>query len=133
MMKGLMDHCVSQAMVVNHVRARVEVSEAELGELKTWKVIQEKKFDLTKRLPEEAEEQTEALKKLLKDKEDEISQSKKLHHQAREDAIKEYRNSDAFLAELGGSFTDSFDDCLHQVKASFLDLDLSHITIDAEG
>ena len=50
MMKGLMDHCVSQATVVDHVRGRAEVSEAKLGELKAWKSIWEKKFDLTKRL-----------------------------------------------------------------------------------
>lgn len=52
MMKGLMDRCMSQATVVDHVRARAEVSEAELGELKAWKVVKEKKFDLTKRLLE---------------------------------------------------------------------------------
>ena len=39
MMKGLMDHCMSQVMVVDHVRARADESEAELGELKAWKVI----------------------------------------------------------------------------------------------
>ena len=43
----------------------------------------------------------------------------------------EYRDSDALLKELGGSFVDGFDDCFHQVKASFLDLDLSHISIEA--
>ena len=34
MMKGLMDHCVSRAMVVDRVRARAEALEAELVELK---------------------------------------------------------------------------------------------------
>jgi len=77
MMKGLMDRCVSQAMVVDRVRAKAEVTEAELGELKAWKVIQEKKLDLKKMLLEETEAQMEALKKLLKNKEDEISKSKK--------------------------------------------------------
>ena len=86
-----------------------------------------------KMLLEEAKEQTEALKKVLEDKEDEISQSKKLPCHAKEDAIKEYHDSDALLAELGGSFTDGFDDDLRQVKASFPNPDLSHITIDAEG
>ena len=138
MMKGLMDHCVSQATVVDHVRVRVEATgveatEVELGELKAWTVVQENKFDLTNRLLGETEEQTEALKKVLKDKEDKIFQSKKLLHRAKEDAIKEYRDFDALLAELGGSFAYSFDDCLCQVKASFPDLDQSHITIDAEG
>ena len=78
MMKGLMDCCVSQATVVDHVRVRAEASEAELGELKAWKTVYEKKFEWTKKLLEEAEEQTEALKKFLKDKKDEISKSKKL-------------------------------------------------------
>ena len=133
MMKGLMDCCVSQATMVDRVRAKAEVTEAELGELKAWKVIQEKKLDLTKMLLEETEVQMEALKKLLKDKEDEISKSKKQLCRAKEDAIKEYYDFDTLLAKLGGSFTDDFNDCLRQVKASFLDLDLSHITIDAEG
>ena len=34
MMKGLMDHCVSQATVVDWVRAKAEALEAELAELK---------------------------------------------------------------------------------------------------
>ena len=74
-----------------------------------------------------------ALKKVLKDKENEISKSKKQLYRVKEDAIKEYRDFDAFLAKLGDSFANGFDDCLHQVKASFLDLDLSQITIDVEG
>ena len=37
---------------------------------------------------------------MLKDKEDEISKSKKELHQAKEDVIKEYHDSDAFLVEL---------------------------------
>lgn len=45
----------------------------------------------------------------------------------------EYRDSDTLLKELGGSFVDGFDDCFHQVKASFLDLDLSHISIEAQA
>lgn len=70
---------------------------------------------------------------MRKDKEDEIFQSKKQLCWVKEDAIKEYRDSDALLAELGGSFIDSFDDCLNQVKTSFPNLDLSYITIDVEG
>ena len=44
--------------------------------------------------------------------------------------VREYRDSNALLKELGGSFTDNFDDCLHQVKSSFLDLAHSHVSID---
>ena len=83
--------------------------------------------------PRRGRGKTEALKKVLKDKEDEISQSKKQLHLAKEDATKEYRDFGALLAKLSCSFVDGFNDYLRQVKASFLNLDLSHITIDAEG
>lgn len=73
------------------------------------------------------------LKKVLKDKEDEAFKSKMQLRWAKEEMINEYRNSNAPLYKLGGSFTDGFDDCLRQVKASFPDLDLSHISIDAQG
>ena len=45
--------------------------------------------------------------------------------------MREYRDSDALLKELGSSFADGFDDCFHQVKASYPNLDLSHVSIDA--
>ena len=48
----------------------------------------------------------------------------------KEDAVKDFRNSDTFLYKLGGCFTDGFNDCLCQVKAFFPDLDLSQIFID---
>ena len=47
--------------------------------------------------------------------------------------IREYRDSDALLAKLGGLFAEGFDDCLCQVKASHRDLDLSDINIDAQA
>lgn len=73
------------------------------------------------------------LRQVLEDKEGEIKDAKDSLRQAKEDTIKEYRDSNALLSELGTSFADGFDDCLCQVKASFLDLDLSHITIDPES
>ena len=79
----------------------------------------------------ELERQTELLKKVLADKEKEIIEAKDRFRQAKEEAIREYRDSDALLAELEGSFAEGFDDCLHQAKASHLDLDLSNINIDA--
>jgi len=88
---------------------------------------------MTKKSLEELEKQAEVLGNILKDKEDKISKLKKQLCQAKEDAIKEYCNSDALLCELGGSFADGFDDCLRQVKASFPDLDLSQISIDAQA
>ena len=79
----------------------------------------------------ELEKQTELLQKVLADKEKEITEAKDRLHQAKEEAIREYHDSDALLAKLGGSFMEGFDDCLRQVKATYLDLDLYNINIDA--
>ena len=73
-----------------------------------------------------------ALKKILKD-EGEISEVKCQLRQAKDDAIREYRDSNALLKELDGSFTDGFDNCFRQVKVSFSKLDLSHISINAQA
>ena len=79
------------------------------------------------------EKQTELLKQVLEDKEKEISDTKNQFRQAKEKAIREYRDSDTFLAELGGSFAEGFDDALSQVKSSYPDLDVSHVNIDAQA
>ena len=79
------------------------------------------------------EKQVEVLRKVLEDKEREIKDAKDKLCQAKEDAIREYLDSNEVIKELGISFADGFNDCFCQVKASFLDLDLSHITINAEG
>ena len=97
-----------------------------------WKEVQVKKFDLTKKLLEESEAQVQ-LKEILKDKESEISEAKSQLHQAKEDEVREYGNSDTLLKELGVFFADNFDDCFCQVKVSFLDLDLSHVSINAQA
>ena len=120
MMKGLMDRCASHKTVVGRLRENVGAKETELRELMAQKEVQVNKLDFT-------------LKKILTDKEGEISEAKGQLRQAKEDAVREYRDSDTLLKELGGSFADGFDDCFRQVKASFLDLDLSHISIDAQA
>ena len=81
----------------------------------------------------ESEAHVEALKKILKDKEAKISEAKRHLYQAKEDVVREYRDSDALLKELGGSFADGFDDYFRQVKASFPNLDLSYVSIDAQA
>ena len=88
---------------------------------------------MTKQLLKELEAQVEALKKILKDKDGEIMEVKDQLRQEKEDAIKEYRDSDDLLRELGSSFANGFDDCIWKVKAFFPDLDLSRISIDTEG
>ena len=98
-----------------------------------WKEVQVNKFDLTKKLLEESKAQVQALKEILKDKESEISEAKSQLRQAKKDAVWEYHNSDTLLKELGVFFADNFDDCFCQVKVSFLDLDLSHVSINAQA
>ena len=71
------------------------------------------------------------LTNMLKNKEGEVFLLRKQVCHAKEDAVKEFRDFDALLYELGICFADGFNNCLCQVKASFLDLDLSQISIDA--
>ena len=118
---------------MGRLKQKAKTTEMELYKLHAWRVVQLQKFDLTKKSLEESEKQDEALGNIIKDKEDEISNLKNQLHRAKEDAIKKYCNSDALLYELGGSFADDFNDCLHQAKASFSNLDLSQISIDAQA
>ena len=50
--------------------------------------------------------------------------------QAKEVAVQEYRDSDALLGELGGSFLQGFDDALHQIKKAYPELDVSMINVN---
>jgi len=120
-------------MVISRLRDKLDAKETEVQELLAWKDVQVRKLDLTKQFLKELEAQVKAMKKILKDKEGEVTKVKSQLHQAKEDAIKEYRDFDDLLRELGSSFADGFDDCFQQVKASFSNLDLSHISIDARG
>ena len=131
MMKGLMDRCASYETVLGHLREKVEAREMKLQELMAWKEVQVNKLNLTRKLLEKSEVQVKALKEILKDKEKEILEAKIQLRQAKEDAIREYHDFDTLLKELGGFFADEFDDCFRQVKTSFPNLDLSHISIDA--
>ena len=131
MMKGLMDRCASYEIVLGHLREKVEAREMKLQEPMAWKEVQVNKLNLTGKLLEKSEVQVKALKEILKDKEKEILEAKIQLCQAKEDAIREYHDFDTLLKELGGFFPDDFDDCFRQVKTSFPNLDLSHISIDA--
>ena len=130
MLKGLMDHDISHETVISRLREKVEARDTELRKLTTWKDVQINKLDYIRKLLEESKASVEALKKILKDKEGEITKTKNQLRQAKEVVVQEYRDFDALLKELGGSYADCFDDCLHQVKASFPNLDLSYVNID---
>ena len=62
--------------MITRLREKVEARESELKELMAWKEVQVNNLDLTKQLLKESEVQVEALKKILKDKEAEISKAK---------------------------------------------------------
>ena len=117
MMKGLMGRCLNHKMALNCVRVKARSTEDELA--------------CSEQVRGELEKQTEMLRQVFEDKEKEINDAKDQLRQAKEDAVREYRDSNALLAELGGSYVDGFDDCLHQVKTSLPDLYLSHVSIDA--
>ena len=73
------------------------------------------------------------LRQVLEDQEKEIADTKDRLRQGKEEAICEYRDSDALFSELGGPFAKGFEDSLRQVKASYPDLDLSHVNIDTQA
>ena len=93
----------------------------------------EKKFDLSKKVRKELEHGMEEVKKVLKDKDKEIQDLKDQLRQAKEVAVREYRDSDALLSKLGDSFLEGFNDALHQVKKAYLDLDVSKIKVEDQG
>ena len=48
-------------------------------------------------------------------------------------AVREYRDSDALISELGDFFLQGFDDAIRQIKKAFPDLDLSNIKVKDQG
>nr|XP_023897930.1 uncharacterized protein LOC112009819 [Quercus suber]XP_023897931.1 uncharacterized protein LOC112009819 [Quercus suber] len=69
--------------------------------------------------------QTEELKKVLEDKENEIRLVKEV-------TVREYRDFDALLSKLGVSYVDGFDDAIRQVKTLYPELDLPTVNINVQ-
>ena len=106
-------------------------NKGEAGGVESLKNGPGKEIALSKQVRGELEKQTKVLKQVLEEKEKKIKTIKDQLRRAKENAIREYHDSNVLLAKLGGSFANSFNDCFHQVKASFPDLNLSHVSIDA--
>ena len=132
-MKGLMERCLNLETALEHMRAKAELTEDELGQLKKWKSIMEKKFDLLEKVWKELEQRMEEAKKAIEDKDKEVQDLKDKLRQAKEVAIHEYRDSDALLSELGDSYLEGFDDALRQIKKAFRDLDVSNIKVEDQA
>ena len=54
-MKGLMGRCLNHETALERVRAKAELTKDELSQLKNWKSIMEKKFDLSEKVRKELE------------------------------------------------------------------------------
>ena len=85
------------------VWTKAEQTEDELNQLRSWKTKMEKKFELLERVRKDLEQSTEEAKKTLKVKEKEIQDLKDGLRQAKEVAVREYRDSDTLLSKLGDS------------------------------
>ena len=90
----------------------------------------EKKFDLSEKERKELEQRSEEMKKFLEGKDKKIKDLKGQLHQAKKEAVCEYRNSDTLLSELGSSFLVGFDDAFRQVRKAYPGLDLSSVKIE---
>nr|POE87219.1 hypothetical protein CFP56_33102 [Quercus suber] len=111
MMKGMMGRCLNHETTIGWIRGKAKAMEEELLDLKAWKVTQEKKLRMAETARDEAVQLVESLKRDLVDKDNEV-------RQAKEDAVREYRDSDALIAELSLVFNDGFDDALRQPAQS---------------
>ena len=130
MMKGLMGRCLSHETALDRVRAKAEQTEEELLQLRNWKPKMEKKLELSEKARKSLEQLTEEAKKALKSKEMEIVELKNEVRQAKDVAVREYRDSDALITELGDSFHQGFMDALRQVKQAHPDLDTSKFKVE---
>lgn len=128
-----MGRCLNREMALDRVRAKANSTEDKLNALKAQRIGMEKKPACLEQAKEELEKQTELLRQVLEDKENEIIDIKDQLRQAKEETIREYCDSNALLSELRESFAEGFDNALRQVKNSYPDLDVSHVTIETQA
>ena len=128
-----MDRCLNREAALERVRVKAEQTEDELGQLNKWKSTMEKKFDLSEQVRKDLEQKMDEARKALEVKDKEIQDLKEKLCQAKEAAVREYRDSDTLLSELGDSFPQDFDDALHQFKEAYPTLDVSMIKVDNQA
>ena len=116
--------------LLKYVRADAESLEDELNQLKTSKTNTETKFNYSEKVRKELEQGAERVKKVMEAKDKEIKDLKKQLRQAKDAVVREYRDSEALIAELSISFMEGFDDALRQVWEAYPDLDMSMVKIE---
>ena len=92
--------------------------------------VQVKKLALTKKALEESESHANKLRKVLLEKVGEIITLREQVCHAKADGKVEFQDSDGFLKKLSDWYSDGFNECLCQVKAFHLDLDMSWVSLD---
>ena len=130
MMKGLMGWCLSHETILDRVRAKAEQTEEKILQLRNWKPKMERKFELSEKARKNLEEVTKEARKTLESKEKEIEDLKNEVRQAKDIAVREYRDSDALITELGDSFHQGFMDAIRLVKQAYPDLDVSQFKVE---
>ena len=118
---------------LKRVRSKAEQMKDKLNQLRSWKTTTEKKFEISERERKELELSMGEAKTTLDDNETEIKNLNDGLRQAKEVAVREYRDSDALLSELGDSFLQGFNDTLHQVKKAYPNLDVSNIKMEDQA
>ena len=81
----------------------------------------------------ELEQKTDEARKALEVKDKEIQDLKEKLRRNKEAAVREYRDSNALLSELGESFLQGFDDALRQFKEAYPVLDVFMIKVDDQA
>ena len=72
-MKGLMGRCLAKEKAIDCLREKIKVVEAKLNKLNAWKEVQVQKLTLIKKALEELENHADELRKVLLDKEGQIT------------------------------------------------------------
>ena len=133
MMKGLIGRCLKNEVALERVQSKAEQTEDELNQLRSWKIMMEKKFELSERERKKLEQIMGEAKTALEGKETKITNLKDGLRQAKEVAVREYRHSNALILELGDSFLQGFEDALRQVKKAYPNLDVSNIKMEDQA
>ena len=128
-----MDRCLNRETALECVQAKAEQTEDELGQLNKWKSTMERKFDLSEQVRKALEQKMDKARKALEVKDKEIQDLKEKLRRNKEAAVREYRDSNALLSELGESFLQGFDDALRQFKEAYPVLDVSMIKVDDQA
>ena len=76
MMKGLMGRCLNHETALERVWAKADATKDEPSQLKNWKSMMEKKFDLSEKGRKDLKQRMEEMKKVLEGKDKKIKDLK---------------------------------------------------------